>query len=85
MIENEIKERIEKALSPTEIRIVNQSHLHAGHPGDDGSGESHFKLVITSNKFVGESRIARERMVHKALGGVMGKIHALSLTLSSPK
>ncbi|MEM8833875.1 MAG: BolA family protein [Pseudomonadota bacterium] len=78
-IEVTIKERLEAALDPNKLVVTNQSHLHAGHAGDDGSGESHFKIEISSKKFDGVSRIERERMIHKALGDVMERIHALSV------
>ena len=47
-IEVTIKERLEASLAPSELVVTNQSHLHAGHAGDDGSGESHFKIEISS-------------------------------------
>ena len=35
-MENLMKERLEEALTPSHLEITNQSHLHAGHVGDDG-------------------------------------------------
>ena len=78
-IEATIKERLEAALDSNKLVVTNQSHLHAGHAGDDGSGESHFKIEISAEKFDGISRIERERMIHKALGDIMERIHALSV------
>jgi len=78
-IQEQIEERLVSNFSPEFLEVKNQSHLHAGHAGDDGSGESHFKLIIQSDILNAEARVARERMVHKALGDLMGKIHALSV------
>lgn len=80
-VENEMKERLEKNLSPNFLEIKNQSHLHAGHAGDDGSGESHFMVAISSSAFGGMTRVNKERLVHKALGDIMSRIHALSVKI----
>lgn len=77
-----IRERLETALAPTRLEVVNESGKHAGHAGDDGTGESHWHVVIVSTAFAGQGRLARHRMVHAALGDVMGRIHALSMELS---
>lgn len=77
-----IRERLEAAFDPTRLDVVNESARHAGHAGDDGSGESHWHVSLASAAFAGQGRVARHRMVHAALGDVMGRIHALSLDLS---
>ena len=46
-----IKSLVEKHFDPVEYELVNESHKHAGHAGDDGSGETHYKLMIVSKKF----------------------------------
>ena len=70
------------ALSPREIVVTNDSHRHAGHKGDDGSGESHFHVRVRAAVFAGETRVARHRRVYAALGpDLMARIHALALDL----
>lgn len=79
----EIRAALEAAFQPRALEVVNESRRHAGHAGDDGSGESHFRVVIAAEAFAGQSRIARHRMVHKALGAdLTAAIHALSLEIS---
>ena len=80
-IEEDMRSRVEEKLSPSFLEIKNQSHLHAGHAGDDGSGASHFLIKISSPKFETMSRIDRERAVHIALGDIMQKIHALTVKI----
>ncbi|CTQ51358.1 BolA family protein [Jannaschia donghaensis] len=82
-METTIHERLSRALSPTALEVRNESGKHAGHAGDDGTGESHWHVVIASDAFAGKSRLARHRMVHAALGDVMQTIHALSMDLST--
>jgi BolA protein len=84
-IETEMRDRLEAALAPARLEVVNESHKHAGHAGDDGTGESHWHVIVASDAFADQARVARHRMVHAALGDVMGRIHALSMDLSVPE
>jgi BolA protein len=80
-----IAERLRYALSPSHLEVVNDSHHHAGHMGDDGSGESHFTVRVESSAFAGQSRIARQRMVNKALADLLSsRIHALAIQAHAP-
>lgn len=83
-MEETIRTRLEAALEPRRLEIRNDSARHAGHAGDDGSGESHWHVTIRAVAFAGQGRLARHRMVHDALGDAMGRIHALSLDLDAP-
>lgn len=81
-IEDIMHERLTRGFSPQHLEVVNESHRHAGHAGDDGSGESHFRVVIRAPAFAGQSRLARHRAVHAALGAdLIGRIHALALEI----
>jgi BolA family transcriptional regulator, general stress-responsive regulator len=81
-----IRSRLEAALAPVELDLVDESHLHAGHAGARPEGESHFRLRIVSGAFEGESRIARQRRVFATLGDLMRTdIHALSITALTPE
>lgn len=81
-IESEIRARLQAAFAPDLLEVVNESHRHAGHAGDDGSGESHFFVRLHAPALAAQSRLARHRAVHAALGPeIMGRIHALALDL----
>jgi BolA protein len=81
-LETQIRTALEAAFAPTELVVENESHRHAGHSGDDGSGESHWHVTISAPAFAPLSRIERHRAVHAALGpAIMGRIHALALTV----
>jgi BolA protein len=80
-----IKERLMIALEPQRLDVVNESELHAGHRGSPGTGESHFRLLIVSPKFLGKSRVERHRMVNEALGDLMqGRVHAMAMRTYAP-
>jgi BolA protein len=80
-----IRERLTAALAPDQLDIIDESHLHAGHPGAR-SGGGHFNVTIVSSAFEGENLLARHRMVYDALGDAMKtEIHALSIKALTPK
>ena len=80
-----IKQKVNSELHPTHFELINDSHKHLGHAGHDGSGESHFRLIITSPAFDGCNRIQMHRMVNNLLKPLFEKgLHALSLDLKAP-
>ena len=84
-VEMQIRERLLVALEPTRLDVINESHLHAGHRGSPGTGDSHFRLLIVSTKFAGLSRVARQRLVNQALADLIGRpIHALAMETVAP-
>jgi len=73
------------ALNPTRIELIDDSDKHRGHGGHNPAGESHFSLLIESDAFTGKSRVERQRMVHQALGELVGnRVHALSIKAKAP-
>lgn len=81
----EITARLTAALAPSHLAVINDSASHSGHMGDDGSGESHFTVVIESAAFAGQSRVARQRLVNRALGNLMaGTVHAMAIKATAP-
>ena len=80
-----IKEKLEKALAPERMELFNDSHKHAGHAGDDGSGQTHYRLIIVSERFENLGRIDRQRLVYEAVKEEMsGGIHALNVKAIAP-
>jgi BolA protein len=79
-----IERMLNGALSPEELQVKDQSHLHAGHEGAK-EGKGHFEVTIVSEKFADVNRIARHRLVYDALGAFMDSdIHALRINAYSP-
>ena len=84
-VASEIAARLTSALDPTHLEVVNDSHQHAGHLGDDGTGESHFTVVVESPAFAGVSRVQRQRLVNQALADLLAsRIHALAIRARAP-
>lgn len=83
---DQIEQRLTAALQPSALTVQNDSWQHAGHAGDDGSGESHFTVTIESAAFAGLNRVARQRLVNRALADLInpGHIHALAIRAKAP-
>ncbi|HSG35496.1 MAG TPA: BolA family protein [Sphingomonadaceae bacterium] len=85
-IQNEIEALLQRAFNPSRLDVINDSAKHHGHAGDDGSGESHFTVVVESAAFSGKSRVERQRMVNRALGDIPGdRVHALAIKALAPE
>ncbi|MGH1399049.1 MAG: BolA family protein [Alphaproteobacteria bacterium] len=85
-IEDEIKRIIETELAPAHLEVINESGKHIGHAGDDGSGQTHFKLVVVHERFEGQSRVERQKTINKMLVSLFDKgLHALSMQLYTPQ
>ena len=57
---------LEQVFQESEIEIVNDSEAHRGH-GGYSDGETHFKLIIKSPKFIGMSRLQTVSYTHLTL------------------
>ncbi len=80
-MESEIDRILRQSMNVTILEIVNQSHLHKGHAGDDGSGQTHYKLKVVSPDFEGLSRVAQQRLVMKCLDACFASgLHAVQIS-----
>jgi BolA protein len=80
-----ITEKLEAALNPESLEVINESHMHAGHAGSPGTGESHFRVRITSAAFAGKSRLAMHQAVNQTLKEELKtSIHALAIEAKAP-
>ncbi|ALC10812.1 BolA family protein [Sphingopyxis sp. 113P3] len=84
-VQREMEGLLSAAFPGASFTLSNDSAKHHGHAGDDGSGESHFSLAIEWAGFAGQSRVARQRAVNKALGDLPGeRVHALAIRAKAP-
>lgn len=84
-VQTEMERMLAAVLAPSRLEVINDTANHLGHAGDDGSGESHFTVVVESDQFTGKSRLERQRMVNRALGDIPGKrVHALAIKAFAP-
>ena len=85
-----IREKLTAGLSPQRLELEDDSGRHAGHHHEGGmdgrpGGESHFNLVIVSDRFEGLSRVSRQRAVTTLLREELaGPVHALAIRAMTP-
>lgn len=73
-----MRERLQ-ALRPQRVDIYDESGEHVGHEGARGGG-GHYRLLIVSDAFLGQSAVARHRMVYRSVADLMQRsIHALAI------
>lgn len=84
-LESSIREKLTAKFAPELLEVVNESHLHAGHAGSPGTGESHFRVAIVAATFAGKSRIERHRLINTTLTDEFkGGVHALAIKAFAP-
>lgn len=81
MIAEEMRERLCQ-LRPSRLEIIDESEQHRGHGGWQEGGETHFRIRMASPDFTGLTLIARHRLVHRSLGDIVPRIHALAMELA---
>jgi BolA family transcriptional regulator, general stress-responsive regulator len=78
-----IEEALQRALAPAALTVIDESHLHAGHAGAREGG--HFRVLISSSRFIGLNRLSRHRLVYDALSDWLPHgIHALAIDAQEP-
>ncbi len=79
-----IEDRLRQRLDAEHVKVVDDSVLHADHPGAQG-GSGHFRVLVVSPRFDGLSKVATQRLVYEALGHMMTtEIHALQMQTLTP-
>lgn len=77
----QIRQRLTRALAPSELEVIDEGHKHAGHVNE---GAGHFHVRIVSAAFAGKQPLQRHRLVYATLDDLMDKgIHALSIDARS--
>lgn len=83
-----IRAKLDAALAPGRLELVDESAMHAGHAAMKGlpPGETHFRLTVVSAAFRGLNRVQRQRLVYQALAAELADgIHALAVTALAPE
>jgi BolA protein len=91
-IAERIKQKLQSALAPVSLVVVDDSHRHAGHAHAVAhaakagrSGETHFSVKVVSESFRGKTRLGRHQMVNDLLRDEFANgVHALSIEARAP-
>jgi BolA protein len=85
-VQTKIRDRLALAFTPSELDVIDESALHAGHAGARPGGETHFRVRIVSPRFEGLTRVNRQRAVYGVLAEeLQSQVHALALTTLTPE
>jgi len=84
-VADRIRQKLEAALRPARLVVLDESHRHAGHAGSSPLGETHFRLEIVADIFAGKSRLERQRLVNAVLADELkDRVHALAMRTLAP-
>jgi BolA-like protein 1 len=79
---NRIENQVREAIKPLHLEIENESSQHSVPTGS----ETHFKILIVSQLFLGLSRIERQRKVYSLLDSEFKSgLHALTVRALTPE
>ncbi|XP_003703206.1 bolA-like protein DDB_G0274169 isoform X1 [Megachile rotundata] len=80
-VEHSIRTKLTNSLNPSHIEIINESYMHNVPKGS----ETHFKVIVVSDKFVDKPLLKRHQMVNELLQEELeGSVHALSIVAKTP-
>nr|XP_014284712.1 bolA-like protein DDB_G0274169 isoform X1 [Halyomorpha halys] len=80
-LESAIRSKLLDKLGPTHLEVINESYMH----NVPASAETHFKVVVVSDKFENVPLIQRHRLVNEILDHELKNgIHALSIMAKTP-
>lgn len=80
--QSNIQEKLAGAYAATHLKVENESHMHSV----PANSETHFKVVLVSNDFEGQSKVKRHQGVYSVLADEMkAGVHALALHLYTEK
>jgi BolA protein len=84
-VDDLITRKLTEAFHPENLRVVDESHQHAGHAGHRAGGQTHFRVYIVAEAFRGKTRIERHRMINSALAAELSSgVHALAIHAAAP-
>jgi Stress-induced morphogen (activity unknown) len=75
-VAQQIMKKLTSKFEPAHLEVLNESHMHSVPKGS----ETHFKVIVVSDKFKGMQLIDKHRSVQEALKEeLQSGVHALSI------
>jgi BolA protein len=82
---DQITKKLTEAFTPQSLKVLDESHQHAGHAGHRPGGQTHFRVYIVSDAFKGKTRLERHRLINATLSGELASgVHALAIHAAAP-
>jgi BolA protein len=77
-----LRQKLQVSLQPEHLEVLDESSNHNVPAGS----ETHFRVLVVTEQFVGTSRLARHRAIHRALQqDLAGGVHALAIDAWTPQ
>jgi BolA protein len=85
-VRKEIIEKIlQNELNPQHLILIDESQKHKGHSGVKDATETHFQLIIVSDKFQNKNLLTRHKIINSLLKDEFANgLHALSMKCLTP-
>ena len=75
-VQREIEQQLTREFAPLFLDVSNESHQHSVPV----NSETHFRVVLVSDRFDNRRQVARHQQVYSALASQLeGPVHALAL------
>ena len=76
-----IQDLVTRELAPLHLELVDETHQHSAPP----DGESHFRLLVVSDRFADLKPLARQRLINGLLAAEFANgLHALAMHTWTP-
>ncbi|MBS3805335.1 MAG: BolA/IbaG family iron-sulfur metabolism protein [Oleiphilaceae bacterium] len=80
-IKQDIEQKLAEGFSASHLSVENESHMHSV----PANSETHFKVTLVADDFVGMGKVKRHQAIYKALSEELaGEVHALALHVYCP-
>lgn len=80
-VQSSIQKKLVDSFDPSHLEVINESYMHNVPKG----AETHFKVVVVSDKFVNQPLLKRHQMINNLLQAELeGGVHALSIVAKTP-
>ncbi len=75
-VQTSIENTLRSHFNAAELQVENESHMHSV----PANSETHFKVVLVTDDFVGKRPVARHQSIYRVLSAELeGPVHALAL------
>ena len=76
-----IRQRLEKAFSPSKLEIIDDSDKHVGHAGSQ-NGAGHYTVIIAAESLKQQTLVNGHREIYNILSDLIpNEIHALQIKI----
>ncbi|HCR86166.1 MAG TPA: hypothetical protein DIV86_05755 [Alphaproteobacteria bacterium] len=76
-----IEDILRREFAPEFLKITNNSYQHKGHKGDDGSGQTHFLVEISSKDIPESFTHKKHKLIVEKLSEVFKLTHSIEIKL----